>query len=69
MSGQQLINEFLKFSETEKRAILVALENTLTEQPAVKKRSLLELSGLGKEVWQGINVDEYIRNERDWDRN
>jgi hypothetical protein len=69
MSGQQLINEFLKFSETEKRAILVALENTLTEQPPVKKRSLLELSGLGKEVWKGINVDEYIRNERNWDRN
>lgn len=30
--------------------------------------SILELSGLGKEVWQGIDADEYVRAERDsWD--
>ena len=27
-------------------------------------RSLLELQGLGKGVWQGIDVDEYLRRER-----
>jgi hypothetical protein len=29
------------------------------------QRSLLELSGLGKEIWQDIDVDEYIRQERE----
>ena len=29
-----------------------------------KRRSLLELEGLGKEVWQGVDVDEYLRRER-----
>lgn len=29
------------------------------------KRSILELSGLGKEIWQDIDVDEYIRQERE----
>jgi DNA-binding HxlR family transcriptional regulator len=32
------------------------------------KRSILELEGLGKEIWQGIDVQEYINQERDsWD--
>jgi hypothetical protein len=28
------------------------------------QRSILELSGLGKEIWQEIDVDEYLRQER-----
>jgi plasmid stability protein len=31
-------------------------------------RSILELRGLGKEMWREIDVAEYIRGERDsWD--
>lgn len=31
-------------------------------------RSILELRGLGKDLWQGIDVDEYIERERAaWD--
>ena len=29
------------------------------------QHSILELEGLGKEVWEGVDVDEYIRQERD----
>ena len=28
------------------------------------RHSILELKGLGKEIWEGIDVDEYIREER-----
>ena len=28
------------------------------------RRSLLELEGLGKGVWQAVDVDEYLRRER-----
>jgi len=28
------------------------------------RRSLLELQGLGKGVWLGVDVDEYVRRER-----
>jgi hypothetical protein len=38
----------------------------VSEQP--KKRSLMELEGLGAEIWEGIDPDEYVnalRNE--WD--
>ena len=36
--------------------------------PAPTHRSLLELRGLGKDVWVRIDPDEYIRKERaSWD--
>ncbi len=36
----------------------------LSGELAHKPRSLLELEGLGQEVWQGVDVDEYLRRER-----
>jgi ribosomal protein S6 len=30
----------------------------------VPQHSIMELRGLGKEIWQGIDTTEYIRNER-----
>lgn len=36
---------------------------------AIEPLSILELKGLGKELWEGIDPDAYIREERDsWDR-
>jgi len=39
------------------------------DRPRPKNPSrILELQGLGKEFWQSIDVDEYLRQERDsWD--
>jgi hypothetical protein len=28
------------------------------------RHSILELEGLGKEIWEGVDVDEYIRQSR-----
>ena len=30
----------------------------------LKQHSILELKGLGKEIWQDIDVDEYLNRER-----
>ena len=33
------------------------------------RRSILELRGLGKEIWEGVDPQEYVRQERDaWPR-
>lgn len=33
-----------------------------------KELSILELRGLGKEIWEGTDAAEYVRQERDsWD--
>jgi hypothetical protein len=37
------------------------LSSTAEHQP---HRGLLELQGLGKDVWQGVDVEEYLRGER-----
>ena len=35
---------------------------------AQKRRSILELEGLGKEIWQDVDAQEYIDRERaSWD--
>jgi hypothetical protein len=35
---------------------------------AGSQRSILELQGLGKEVWEGIDADKYVDQERaSWD--
>ncbi len=31
------------------------------------KMPLLELEGMGAEIWQDENVDEYLRKEREWE--
>ncbi|BAY49676.1 hypothetical protein SAMD00079811_73050 [Scytonema sp. HK-05] len=41
---------------------LIRQRVTMTPKP---KRSILELEGLGKEVWNDIDAQEYVNQERD----
>jgi hypothetical protein len=37
------------------------------QEPA--RRSILDLAGLGQEIWQGIDAQQYVNSERDsWNR-
>lgn len=49
--------------------LLAELANQIREKDNNdKKRSIGELRGLGKEIWQGIDAQEYVNQERDsWD--
>jgi hypothetical protein len=42
-------------------AALVRQQITTKEEPP---HSFLEIEGLGKEVWEGIDVEKYIEEER-----
>jgi hypothetical protein len=43
------------------------LSSDLTSPPA-QERSLLELEGLGAEIWQGVDAQEYVNGLRsEWD--
>jgi hypothetical protein len=38
------------------------------QEPSEPRHSLLELRGMGKELWRSIDVDQYIEQERNsWD--
>ncbi len=38
------------------------LSHRIGEQP--RQHSIVELRGLGKEVWSGVDPDEYVEQER-----
>ena len=43
-------------------SILIRQQLKMTSNP---KRSILELRGLGKEIWGNIDAQEYVNQERD----
>ena len=62
---QQLKNR----AEANHRSVAQEVTHILAKaQPEPKLRSILELEGLGKELWQGIDAAAYVKEERDsWD--
>lgn len=69
MSRKEIMNEIKKLSSEERVQLLKEIEESILKVEQKKKhRSLTELAGLGKEIWQGVDVEQYIRNERTWER-
>lgn len=44
--------------------LLQDLAASIRERLRPKDRSILELEGLGKEVWGGVDAQEYVNQER-----
>ena len=56
----------------EQQQLLELIERDLATQSAltssVPKHSIMELHGLGKEIWKGIDAQEYVNKLRkEWD--
>jgi hypothetical protein len=54
-------------SELDLKAVMAELKRLkkqLRNAPDAPKRSILELKGIGKDMWRGIDVEEYIREMR-----
>jgi hypothetical protein len=49
--------------------IIQDLAATMPKEPeAPRQRSLLELEGLGAEIWEGVDAQEYVNELRkEWD--
>ena len=71
---EELYQQHIKLlSPVERLRLLELIAYDLVAQPikpAEKpKRSIMELHGLGKEIWAGVDAQEYTYNQRrDWDR-
>jgi hypothetical protein len=63
---EDALNRARRLSAEEQLALLEALaamiRQTVTPRP---RRSILELQGLGKQIWQGMDAQEYVNRERD----
>ena len=60
-----LLGQIAHLSRQEKIDLLVELASQLRDDSRkASKRSIMELEGLGKEIWEGINAQEYVNAER-----
>lgn len=67
MTFEAILQEVRTLSIEERKALITALVDSLTETNPIT-RSLLELEGLGAEIWDGIDAQEYVNQlRREWD--
>jgi RecJ-like exonuclease len=61
----EILNQVERLTPDEQRQLIKDIEAMLHRQAKPKHRhSIMELKGLGKEIWKDIDVAEYIREER-----
>ncbi len=66
---REVLNQVQHLSPNEQLQLLKDLMDLLKHQTTIRPlHSILELEGLGKEVWENIDVDRYLEEERNsWD--
>jgi len=68
MALREIVQEARALSVEERKELIKLLVDSLTEDVPPKQRSLLELAGLGAEIWEGIDAQEYVSQLRsEWD--
>lgn len=65
MASRLKIEELIEAAKRLSPAGRERLLRALTQKPASPTRHITELRGLGKEIWQGQDAQEYINAERD----
>jgi hypothetical protein len=68
MTVTEILEQAKMLSPQEQKELAKRLIDMMDVAPAKPTRRLSELRGLGKEIWQGIDVQEYVNQMRDeWD--
>ena len=63
---QDVLIQAQRLNPLEQLRLLETLAGTMRRQRAVKSRySILELQGLGKEIWKDIDAQKHVDEERD----
>lgn len=71
---EDIYNQYVKglsVSERLELLALVAKDLATQAEPSAKSqpRNIMELHGLGKEIWQGIDAQDYVNQIRqEWER-
>jgi hypothetical protein len=68
-SAKEVYEQHVKRLPPEERKRLAEMITEEMEQPATQKeRSIMELHGLGAEIWEGTDAQEYVNELRkEWD--
>ena len=58
------IQEIPTLTVEERKTLMLALVDSFVEPATPKQHSIRELEGLGAEIWQGIDAQEYVNKLR-----
>jgi hypothetical protein len=66
LSYEEILEEVRHLDRAQQLSLLEELASLAlrSSEDAGRDRSVLELQGLGKEVWHGIDAQEYVDSER-----
>jgi hypothetical protein len=63
---QRAYEEVLKLTATEKMTLISKILPELSRELKKDTRfNIYDLKGLGKEIWKGVDAQEYVNEERD----
>ena len=64
-----ILKQVSRLSQQQKADLLVEIAYQVRDDSTKgRQRSIMELEGLGKEIWEGIDAQEYVNAERNsWD--
>jgi hypothetical protein len=68
---REVLNQAQRLTTEEQLQLIEELAALIRRQGVMrsKKHSIMELKGLGKEIWEGVDVEKYIDEERNsWKR-
>ena len=67
---KEVLSKVILLSSDDQLRLLEVLASIICQKfTSYPKHSLTEFKGLGKEVWEGVDVEKYIDEERNsWER-
>lgn len=65
LSHSELLSIIQNLDTDEQLRLMEEVAMIVRNKVRTKKHSILELKGLGKEIWESIDAQEYVNRERD----
>lgn len=68
MTVAEIMEQAKNLSLEEQRELVKLLNDSIQQIDTQEKHSILELAGLGEEIWKDIDAQEYVNQLRnEWD--
>ena len=66
---REVLNQVQRLTDEEKLQLLADVATMLRHQAKPRpKHNIMEFEGFAKEIWEGVDVEKYINEERNsWD--
>lgn len=65
----KILDEVKHLDHSERLYLMERLISLLKKDSRIVEsaKKLKDLDGLGSEIWEGVNIDQYINDQRQWD--